>query len=180
MIHAISFIQKHLCHHALMSHLVKNVTISVSWLFDSGKRNSEKEWSSLLELVRLPYFDMVKMLVTDPMHTILLGMVQNEVNLCLQNIPESNLAEVYKRIQGIWLPYDIGRLPTNIKDAADGLSGLTAQQWENFACVYARPCFSGLLPEKFFKSLSLLCEILVHITKPVMSEEKLSYGPTYL
>ena len=93
---------------------------------------------------------MAKILVTDPMHTFLLGMVQNEVKLCLQNIPDSKkLAKVCKRIQSIKLPYDIGRLPTNIK-GADGLTGLTAQQWKNFPCVYARPCFSGLLPDKFF------------------------------
>ena len=53
------------------------------------------------ELASLPYFDMVKMLITDPMHTFLLGMVQNEVKLCLQNIPESKLAKVYEQIQGI-------------------------------------------------------------------------------
>ena len=135
-----------------------------------AKEIQEKNGVRYSELVRLPYFDMVKMLITDPMHTFLLGMVQNEVKLCLQNILDSKLAEVYKRMQSIRLPYDIGRLPTNIK-GADGLSGLTAQQWKNFACVYARPCFSGLLPDKFFKSLSLLCEIVVHITKPIMSEE---------
>ena len=37
------------------------------------------------ELVRLPYFDMVRMLITYPMHTFYLGMVQNEVKLCLKS-----------------------------------------------------------------------------------------------
>ena len=135
-----------------------------------AKEIQKKNGVRYSELVRLPYFDMVKMLITDPMQTFILGMVQNEVKLCLQNIPDTKLAEVYKRMQSIRLPYDIGRLPTNIK-GADGLSGLTAQQWKNFACVYARPCFSGLLPDKFFKPLFLLCEIVVYINKPIMSEE---------
>ena len=42
-------------------------------------------------LVHLSYFGMVRMLITDPMHIFLLGMVQNEVKLCLNSIPDNNL-----------------------------------------------------------------------------------------
>ena len=78
------------------------------------------------ELVRLPYFDMVRMLITDPMHTFLLGMVQNEVKLCLKSLLDDKLAESNRRLKSIRMPYDLGRLPASIKNA-DGLSGLTAQ-----------------------------------------------------
>ena len=40
-----------------------------------AKEIQKKNGVRYTELVRLPYFDMVKMLVTDPMHTFLLGMV---------------------------------------------------------------------------------------------------------
>ena len=68
------------------------------------------------------------------------------------------------------MPYDLGRLPMSIKNA-DGLSGLAAQQWKDFACVYARPRFVGLLSDKLFKSLCLLCEIVVCISKPTLNED---------
>ena len=61
-------------------------------------------------------------------------------------------------------------MPTGIK-STDGLAGLTAQQWKIFACVYVKPCFVGLLSDKFFKSLCLLCEIVVCISKPTLNEE---------
>ena len=113
---------------------------------------------------------MVRMLITDPMHTFYLGMVQNEVKLCLKSLLDDKLAEFNRRLKGIRMPYDLGRLPTGIK-STDGLAGLTAQQWKNFACVYAKPCFVGLLSDKSFKSLCLLCEIVVCISKPTLNEE---------
>lgn len=48
------------------------------------------------------------------------------------------------------IPYDVGQLPTNIK-STDDLALLTAQQWKNFACIYARPCFVGLLSVRAYK-----------------------------
>ena len=45
-------------------------------------------------------------------------------------------SEFYKRLKNIKVPYDMGRLPNNI-NSSEGLSGLTAQQWKNFACIYA-------------------------------------------
>ena len=98
------------------------------------------------------------------MYTFLLGMVQNEVKLCLKSLLDGKLD---RNLKGI---YDLGRLPTSIKNA-DGLSGLTAQQWKKFSCVYAKPCFVGLLSNKLFKSLCLLCEIVVCICKPILNEE---------
>ena len=114
---------------------------------------------------------MVRMLITDPLHTFYLGMVQNEVKLCLKSLLDDKLAEFSRRLKGIRMPYDLGRLPTGIKNS-DGLTGLTAQQWKNFACVYARPCFVGWLSDKLFKSLRLLhvCEIVVCICKPTLNE----------
>ena len=38
------------------------------------------------ELFCLPYFDSTRMAITDPMHTFFLGMVHNEVKLCLSSL----------------------------------------------------------------------------------------------
>ena len=40
------------------------------------------------ELIRLSYFDIVRMSITDPMHTFLLGMAHNEIKLCLSSLPK--------------------------------------------------------------------------------------------
>ena len=52
---------------------------------------------------------MVRMLITDPMHTFLLGTVQNEVKLCLKSLRDDKLAEFNRHLKGIRMPYDLGR-----------------------------------------------------------------------
>ena len=117
------------------------------------------------------------MSITDPMHTILLGLVHNEAKLCLSSLPNAKLSQFYSRIQRVKVPYDIGRIPSNNNGKTD-LTSLTADQWKNFALIYARPCLSGFLSTnaytfsvKLLNSLpsqyiilktSLLCYLFVH------------------
>ena len=107
------------------------------------------------------------------MHTFLLGMVQNETKLCLSSLSGTKLLEFYKRLKNIKVPYDMGRLPNNI-NSSEGLSGLTAQQWKNFACLYARPCLSGLISANAYKSYCLLCEIIELLIKPTFTSEEIN------
>ena len=88
-----------------------------------AKEIQKKNGVRYSELFRLPYFDMVKMLITDPMHTFILGMVQNANN---------------GKTLLVFMPDLVSQVCCQIS---------------------------------FFKPLSLLCEIVVHITKPIMSEE---------
>ena len=85
------------------------------------------------ELIRLPYFDIIRMSITDPMHNILLGLVHNEANLCLSSLPNAMLSQFYSRIQGVKVHYDIGHIPSNINGKTD-LTCLTADQWK-FFCI---------------------------------------------
>ena len=71
------------------------------------------------ELIRLPYFDIIRMSITDPMHTILLGLVHNEAKLCLSSLPNAIMSQFYSRIQRVKVPYDIERIPSNINGKTD-------------------------------------------------------------
>ena len=96
------------------------------------------------------------MMITDPMHTFLLGMVHNEVILCVSSMSAKYATEFQSHIKRIRIPYDLGRLPTNIFNKSGGLTELTAQQWKNLACIYARPRFIGLISDKAYQSMLLL------------------------
>ena len=50
---------------------------------------------------------MVRMLITDPMHTFYLGMVQSEVKLCLKSLLDDKLAEFSRHLKGIRMSYDL-------------------------------------------------------------------------
>ena len=131
------------------------------------------------EIHRLPYFDSVKMCAVDSMHALLLGLVKKEITLLLSDTINddeepivSDIDRLRKRIKDMELPSDCGRLPTNLMEKAT-LDGFTAQQWFTFATVYARPCFFELIPEKFYQSLVLLCEIVESSSKYRISTEEI-------
>ena len=116
------------------------------------------------ELIRLPYYDAVRMTSVDPMHTFLLGMVKKEVKFILEGMIPRSKKEFMKRVKSIRLPHDIGRLPTNIFDDDEyEFSGVTAQQWKNFIVSFARPCFYKLIPDQKYKSVVLLSQIVTLI-----------------
>lgn len=91
------------------------------------------------ELVRLLYFDIVCMSATDPMHTFLLGMVRRETDYNLQLLDSIQRKEFVRRVKSIKVPYDVGRLPSNIFDVGEEPTGVTAAQWKLYIITYARP-----------------------------------------
>ena len=120
------------------------------------------------ELVRLPYFDIVRMATVDPMHTFLLGMVKRETELNLDMLIPAEKKEFLRRLKKVRLPYDIGRLPSNIFDY-DGLTGVTAAQWKTYIITCARPCMYKLLPPRAYKSLVLLAKIVSYVSSPILT-----------
>lgn len=112
------------------------------------------------------------MATTDPMHTFLLGMMRRETELNLEELGGANLAEFTRRVKSIQVPYDVGRLPTNIFDQGEVLSGVTAAQWKLYIITYARPCLYKLLPPLAYKSIVLLSEIVALVDAPVLTREQ--------
>lgn len=125
------------------------------------------------ELIRLPYFDIVSMSVTDPMHTFLLGMVRRETNYNLQLLDSDQRKEFVRRVKSVKVPYDVGRLPSNIFDDGEEPTGVTAAQWKLYIIIYARPCLFRLLPQRAYKCLVLLSEIVSLVVSPVFTSDKI-------
>ncbi|RDX43089.1 hypothetical protein OH76DRAFT_1361580 [Lentinus brumalis] len=91
-------------------------------------------WS---ELARLPYFDMCRMIVVDPMHNLFLGLVKNHfyhiwVQLRLFR-KSKELKRLHEVLSELDLPSKLGRLPKLIGEPAGG--SLTADQWLILATV---------------------------------------------
>ena len=108
-------------------------------------------------------YHVAKSKAIDPMHTFLLGMVKDE---CENHISDestnphalsgSKRNEFFRHMKALNVPYDIERLPSNMKEKSS-LSGFTAEQMKNFAIVYARACLKGLIPDTSYRVLCLLC-----------------------
>ena len=139
----------------------------------SASAIAQKNGVRYSELLRLPYFDIVRMTATDPMHTFLLGLMRRETELNLQFLTSTQKQVLIQRIKSVRIPYDIGRLPTNIFDDSTGITGITADQWKTYITCYAKPCMFKLLPRQPYKCIVLLAEVVTLIVSPVFTADTL-------
>lgn len=73
------------------------------------------------------------------------------------------------------MPYDVGRLPTNVFDHSDGgFGGITADQWKLYILSYARPCLYKLLANDQYRCIVKLSEIVVIITSPILTQDQIA------
>ena len=131
-------------------------------LKDNGVR-----YSVLLEL---PYIDLVRCHIIDPMHNLLLGSAKHVMKTWLARsiITSKDLEIIEYRVSKILSPHDVGRLPLKISSS---FSGFTADQWMNWTMVYSAVALKGILPSDhyrcwllFVRACSILCSKLIKIS----------------
>ena len=77
------------------------------------------------------------------------------------------------RVKNFRVPYDVGGLPNSLGEKLE-FSKLTADQWKNFALIYAIPYLWELLPPESYESIRLLCEIVKIIVQPALTNADIS------
>ena len=126
-------------------------------------------WS---ELLRLPYFNLIRYLIIDPMHCLFLGIAHWIIKILWidgNKITKHDLEKMEKRAKTIQIPANLGCIPYKIA-TGEGFSGFTADQWKTFVLIYATPLMWNLLAESdrkilgnFVRACSLLvCRIIDH------------------
>lgn len=88
-------------------------------------------------------------------------------------IPINKRNELKRHLKSVDVQSDIGRLPSSLADKRTA-SGLTAEEWTNYASIYARPCLLGLIPADAYLSMRLLCEVVEITMKHVLSREDIA------
>ena len=73
-------------------------------------------------LLELPYYDVIRMCVIDPMHNLLLGTAKHMVSVWKSCgvLQDKDFQSIQSIIDGFVTPSDVGRIPTRI---ASGFSG---------------------------------------------------------
>ena len=115
------------------------------------------------------------MITVDPMHMFLLGMVKDE---CENHISDeestdphalsgSKRSEFFRCIKTLNVPYDIGRLPSNMKEK-NSLSGFDSRT------IFCHCVRKSLPPDTSYKVLCLLYNIVTIICQPVLTEDNLT------
>ena len=127
-------------HRRDVDYLIKNASKSHA----SESRMECKLGCRYSVLLKLPYFDPIRMTLIDPMHNLFLGSAKHFTKDILINMGILNRADlnvIHKRIGIVQVPLDMGRLPSRI----DSGSTFTAQQWMNWTLYFSVFCLYGVL-----------------------------------
>ena len=103
------------------------------------------------ELLRLPYFDIVRYHCIDVMHNLLLGTSKHMLEIWkdVGLVNANTLEQLQKKIDEVQVPPKVGRIPNKIYMNA---SSLTADQWRNWTCIFS--LYS--LKEGYFQQLTTI------------------------
>ena len=87
-------------------------------------------------LLKLPYFDPIRMCIVDPMHNLLLGTAKHMLSVWkeLKLLNSDQFELIQQKVDGFHTPSDVGRIPTKI---SSGFSGFSADQWRNWTLLYS-------------------------------------------
>ena len=114
-------------------------------------------------LLKLPYFDPIRVHVIDPMHNLLLGTAKMVTSTWIEEgiLCQQKLKQIQDTIEQIHAPVDVGRLPAKV---ASSFSGFKADQWRNWVLIYSTICLKGVIDGShlrcwllFVKACRLIC-----------------------
>ena len=114
-------------------------------------------------LIELPYFNLIRFTVIDPMHNLFLGTAKHCVEIWLKRgiLSKQNLQQIEARVSSLKVPHSAGRLPLKI---SSGFSGFTADQWKTWTLCYSPIALRDVLSAEhlqywllFVKACKLLC-----------------------
>ena len=120
-------------------------------------------------LLQLPYFDVVRMLIIDPMHNLYLGTAKHlfsRIWVKRDILDTSSLNTINERISLLRVPPEVrfNRLPA----CMDNSSSLTAEQWMLWVNYYSLYCLYELIPTQhiecwrlFVLASRLLCKTCI-------------------
>ena len=121
--------------------------------------------------MELPYFDVVKFHIIDPMHNLYLGTAKKIFAIWVDKeiLTPDKMATIQERIQNMKAPSENLRLPHGI---GKNWSNLNAHEWKEWVLVFSLYALRGLIPHehmKMWQTFVLACE---KVTKPLVSKDE--------
>lgn len=119
-------------------------------------------------LLELPYYDAIRFPVIDVMHNLFWGTAKNMMSKWkdLNLLTKSTFKVLQQRVEDANVPVDIGRIPYKIDS---GMSGMTADQWKNWTCVYSLYLLHDILPSDHLNCWWLFVQACILICQPLIS-----------
>ena len=148
----------------------------------SDQEKIEHEYGARFsELMKLPYFDCVRMTVIDPMHNLFTGTAKHITkNIWLDafsRLSKSQLESIQNVVDSFSVPLSVGRIPHKI---ATNMSSFTADQWKNWILYFSLVALHKIIPDDDFECWKSFVNACSCICSPAISVEKAQLSHTFL
>lgn len=127
-------------------------------------------------LHNLLYFDVVKGIRPDPMHSIMLGNAKHHTCILENNVgkpycigSEIRLGVISSRLMSIRLLSSLMRIPRTLKT----MNLWKAKEWHSWLLFYAVICMQGVIPKEYIIHFSMLSSALHILLKKSISADEL-------
>ena len=127
---------------AVLYRPIVNLPLSTKKQQPPKKREQGCRYSAL---IGLPYFDVIRFFVVDPMHNLLLGTAKHVLSVWTATgvLQKSHFESIQAKVDSFVTPTDIGRISSKI---ASGFSSFTAEQWRNWTLIYSLCSLKEIIP----------------------------------
>jgi len=130
-------------------------------------------------LNELPYFDVIRFSVVDPMHNLYLGIAKHVMHIWHDRgiLVNSDFEVMENTVSNIITPNDVGRIPLKI---GSSFSGFSADQWKNWVTVFSPIALKDLLPVNDFKCWLLFVRACCLLGTRMISTDAITQAHSFL
>ena len=123
------------------------------------------------ELTSIPYLDIIRCHVVDPMHCIFFGLAKHIMNVWKDDkILQPSHFKILQQKSDIMIPpAKIGRISYKIES---GFASFTADEWKNWIIIFSVHALHNIIEDSHFKCWYLLVESCVILLHPVISKSQ--------
>ncbi len=127
-----------------------------------GCRNSE--------MLRLEYYDPIKMNIVDPMHCLYLGIAKAffKALVKFEILTTLKLQSLFENVKSIFNPFENAWIPDQIHC---NWMNMNAYEWRQWTLVYSVLAFYGVIPDDYLAIWVIFVQACTLISSPVVSKE---------
>ena len=117
----------------------------------AARKEIEKIYDArYLVFFEIPFYDAIRFPVVNVMHNLFLGTAKNIMAIWKDReiLSKEDFEIIQTKVEELNVPMDVGRIPYKIDS---GMSGLTADQWKNWTCIYS--VYAHILPTEHLNYL---------------------------
>ena len=126
-------------------HKVNAKAVKVALTQTSRKDLESRHGTRYFVLLELPYLNIIRRHVIDPMHNLFLGIAKHVVSVWKEKgvLSSQALVEIQQIVDSVEVPSSVGRIPAKI---TSGFADFTADQWKNWILIYSLVALKNVIP----------------------------------